>query len=447
MSILEKRARQLNNLEIKSGPVLYWLSRDQRVRDNWALLAAQELALSRKMPVIVVFTLANSFLGATYRQYSFMLEGLKELEESLASKNIPFIILLGDPVESILQFIKKEKVGTLITDFSPLKVSRLFKDKVSAKLDCAFFEVDSHNIVPAWKTSSKQEFAAYTIRPKIKKLLPEFLTSFPSLKKHPYKSNLKAKNDYEKIAKKLEIDYQVERVAGLKAGEKTAQKVMNDFLRTRLAGYNLKRNNPLLEAQSNLSPYLHFGHISAQALALAVQKAVAPLADREAFLEELIIRRELADNFCLYNRNYDNPQSFPDWAKKSIKKHAGNRREYLYSRAQLESAQTHDDLWNAAQQEMLKTGKMHGYMRMYWAKKILEWTPSVEVAMKEAIYLNDKYELDGRDPNGYAGIAWSLGGVHDRAWFERPIFGQIRYMNENGCRRKFKVNDYIKRWL
>jgi deoxyribodipyrimidine photo-lyase len=447
MSILEKRARQLNEVEIKSGPVVYWLSRDQRVKDNWALLAAQESALSKKAPLIVVFTLANSFLGATYRQYSFMLEGLEELEANLASKKIPFIILLGDPVESILKFIKKEKVGALITDFSPLKVSRLWKDGVSSKLDCAFFEVDAHNIVPAWQTSPKQEFGAYTIRPKINKLLPEFLTSFPSLKKHPHSSNLKAKNDYKKIAKNLKIDYQVDRVIGFKAGEKSAQKAMNDFLSTRLTGYDLKRNNPLLDAQSNLSPYLHFGHISAQALALAVQETAAPLADREAFLEELIIRRELADNFCLYNRNYDTPQGFPDWAKKSIKKHADNRRAYLYSRRQLERAQTHDNLWNAAQKEMLKTGKMHGYMRMYWAKKILEWTPNVKIAMKEAIYLNDKYELDGRDPNGYAGIAWSIGGVHDRAWFERPIFGQVRYMNENGCRRKFKADDYIKRWL
>lgn len=447
MSILEKRARQLNDAEIKSGPMVYWLSRDQRAKDNWALLAAQELAIARKEPLIVIFTLSDKFLEATYRQYSFMLDGLKELEESLASKNIPFIILLGDPVESILKFVSQKKIGALMTDFSPLKISRSWKDEIASRLDIAFFEVDAHNIVPAWQASPKQEFGAYTIRPKINKLLPEFLTSFPSLKKHPHSSSLKAKNDYEKLIKNLKIDYQVEKVSGFKAGEKAAYRAMNDFLKNRLSGYNINRNNPLLNAQSGLSPYLHFGHISAQAIALAVEKTPAPLVDREAFLEELIVRKELADNFCLYNQNYNNPQGFPDWAKKSIKKHASDKREYLYSSKQLETAQTHENLWNAAQVEMIKTGKMHGYMRMYWAKKILEWTSNAETAMKEAIYLNDKYELDGRNPNGYAGIAWSIGGVHDRAWFERPIFGQIRYMNENGCRRKFKVDDYIKRWL
>jgi deoxyribodipyrimidine photo-lyase len=447
MSILEKRARQLNEVEIKSGPVVYWLSRDQRTKDNWALLAAQELALSRKAPVIVVFTLANSFLGATYRQYSFMLDGLKELEESLASKNIPFVILVGDPVELVAKFIKREKVGTLINDFSPLKISRTWKRQVASKVGCAFFEVDAHNIVPVWLASPKQEFGAYTIRPKIKKLLPEFLISFPSLKKHPYSINLKINNEYKKIIKALNIDYGVGKVDAFLSGEKEAHKAMKKFLEKRLVGYNLNRNNPVINAQSKLSPYLHFGQLSAQALALEVQKAKSPPEDREAFLEELIIRRELADNFCLYNQNYDHPEAFPDWAKKSIKKHAGDRREYLYNLKELELAKTHDNLWNAAQQEMLKTGKMHGYMRMYWAKKILEWTSDVETAMEIAIYLNDKYELDGRDPNGYAGIAWSIGGIHDRAWFERPIFGQIRYMNENGCRRKFKVDEYIKLWL
>jgi len=447
MKILEKRARQLNNLKIKSGSVVYWLSRDQRVRDNWALLAAQELALANREKLIVVFTLSSQFIGASYRQYSFMLDGLAELDQALAAKNILFIIIPGDPVESVCKFIKEEKVGALITDFSPLKISRAWKNKVASKLDCAFFEVDAHNIVPAWLASPKQEFGAYTIRPKINKLLADFLTDFPSLKKHPYSVNLKRNNDYQKLIKNLDIDYSVDKVDSFKSGEKAANKAMNSFLNKRLPGYNLNRNNPLIDAQSNLSPYLHFGQLSAQRLALNVRKTVAPLLDREAFLEELIIRRELADNFCLYNQNYDETEGFPDWAKKSIKKHANDKRAHIYSRHKLETAQTHDDLWNSAQKEMIKIGKMHGYMRMYWAKKILEWTPNVRVAMKEAIYLNDKYELDGRDPNGYAGIAWSIGGVHDRAWFERPIFGQIRYMNENGCRRKFKIDDYIKRWL
>jgi deoxyribodipyrimidine photo-lyase len=176
-------------------------------------------------------------------------------------------------------------------------------------------------------------------------------------------------------------------------------------------------------------------------------KGMLVLTDHaSAFLEELIVRRELADNFCFYHLDYDSPLGFPDWAKKTHERHKNDVREYTYTQKQFERAETHDTLWNACQQELLKTGKMHGYMRMYWAKKILEWTPTVEDAMEIAIYLNDTYELDGRDPNGYAGIAWSMGGVHDRAWFERPVYGQIRYMNRSGCASKFSVDTYIATW-
>lgn len=165
---------------------------------------------------------------------------------------------------------------------------------------------------------------------------------------------------------------------------------------------------------------------------------------KRAFLEELIIRRELSDNFCFYNEDYDNFKGFPEWAKKTLQKHKNDKREYLYSAIEFERALTHDELWNAAQMEIVRKGKMHGYMRMYWAKKILEWSESPEKAMEIAIYLNDRYGLDGRDPNGYTGIAWSIGGVHDRAWNERKIFGKIRYMSHGGCKSKFDVEKYIE---
>jgi deoxyribodipyrimidine photo-lyase len=204
------------------------------------------------------------------------------------------------------------------------------------------------------------------------------------------------------------------------------------------------RNDPAKDGQSNLSPYMHFGHISAQRIALDVSMSDINKESREAFLEELIVRRELSDNFCFYNAHYDNFDGFPEWGKKTLNAHRKDKREYLYNIKQFENAETHDDLWNAAQIQMLKTGKMHGYMRMYWAKKILEWTESPEKAMEIAIYLNDRYELDGRDPNGYTGIAWSIGGLHDRAWNERPVFGKIRYMSYNGCKTKFDVIKYIE---
>jgi deoxyribodipyrimidine photo-lyase len=220
---------------------------------------------------------------------------------------------------------------------------------------------------------------------------------------------------------------------------------LKGFMREGLRSYDEARNDPTVDGQSNLSPYLHFGHISAQRVALAIRESDVGGKSRDAFLEELIVRRELSDNFCFYNRDYDRFEGFPSWAQTTLKQHLRDKRDYRYTLEQFESAGTHDELWNAAQMEMAKTGKMHGYMRMYWAKKILEWTESPEDALKIAMFLNDKYELDGRDPNGYVGCAWSIGGVHDRAWFERPVFGKIRYMSYNGCKSKFNVDAYVQK--
>ena len=232
-------------------------------------------------------------------------------------------------------------------------------------------------------------------------------------------------------------------VSWIKPGEGAAQRALRRFLREGLRSYDEARNDPTVDGQSNLSPFLHFGHISAQRVPLEVRDSDVVGEPRDAFLEERIVRRELSDNFCFYNEDYDRFEGFPTWAQTTLKQHGGDRREYTYTLGQFESAGTHDELWNAAQMEMAKTGKMHGYMRMYWAKKILEWTESPEEALKIAMFLNDKYELDGRDPNGYVGCAWSIGGVHDRAWFERPVFGKIRYMSYNGCRSKFDVDSYV----
>jgi deoxyribodipyrimidine photo-lyase len=229
------------------------------------------------------------------------------------------------------------------------------------------------------------------------------------------------------------------------SGEKAARKMLQEFLQAKLAAYPDKRNDPNEDAQSNLSPYLHFGQIAAQRAALEVEESSAPRLARAAFLEELVVRRELSDNFCFYNPHYDRVAGFPQWAQSTLAAHRRDPRPYLYSRDELERAETHDDLWNAAQLEMVQRGKMHGYLRMYWAKKILEWTESPEQALDIAIYLNDKYELDGRDPNGYTGIAWSIGGVHDRAWGERPVFGKIRYMSYGGSKGKFDVRAYVQK--
>jgi deoxyribodipyrimidine photo-lyase len=419
------------------------MSRDQRTRDNWALLFAQEQSLQQKVPLVVGFCLAPQFLGATWRQYAFMLRGLAEVEQNLREHHIPFHLLVGAPEVELPKFCRQSGAGCLVTDFDPLRLKRQWKEAVAKKLDIPFYEVDAHNIVPCWVASGKQEYGAYTLRPKILRALPEFLEGFPSL--HQQQGSWGEPStpiDWQGVLAGLNVDRSVSEVDGLNPGERSAWDLCNDFLENRLSHYGEWRNDPLREGQSNLSPYLHFGQIAAQRVALEAEDAPAGAKAKEAFLEELIVRRELSDNFCYYHPHYDAVAGFPAWARKTLDEHRADPREYLYTLAQFEQAQTHDHLWNAAQREMVQTGKMHGYLRMYWAKKILEWTPSPEEALQVAIYLNDRYELDGRDPNGYTGIAWSLGGVHDRAWGERRVFGKIRYMSYKGCKAKFDVAAY-----
>jgi deoxyribodipyrimidine photo-lyase len=427
-----------------NGPVVYWMSRDQRVQHNWALFYAISLANSVSQPLHVVFALAQSFPGANTRHYHFLFGGLIEAEVELQEMGVSFTLLLGDPLETIPSYLKAQGATTLISDFDPLKIKTSWKERVNRFIDIDHYEVDAHNIVPCRFVSDKLEFGAYTLRPKIKKHLQRFLDPFPENPKLKVQTQGLI-TDWGNAMKWLTPDVSVKQIDWLKPGSKAALNELNIFISKKLKGYAIHRNNPLIEGQSNLSPYLHFGHISAQFIAQQVIKYNAPEEDKSAFLEELIVRRELSDNFCFHSFGYDSIEGFHSWAKATHALHRNDEREYEYSIEQFELAKTHDDLWNAAQLEMVKKGKMHGYLRMYWAKKILEWSKSAEEAMQIAIFLNDKYSLDGRDPNGYAGIAWSIGGVHDRAWSERPVFGKIRYMNYNGCKRKFDVMGYINK--
>lgn len=452
MALDPRRISLLNDIPVSAGPVVYWMSRDQRVADNWALIHAQNLALERQAPLIVVFALAPSFLGATIRQYGFMLRGLAQVTQRLERLNIHFVLLQGDPPAEVSRFVRQHAVGALVTDFDPLRIKRTWRDKVAAGAGVACIEVDAHNIVPCRIASPKPEFGAYTIRPKINRLLPDFLTDIPQAVSHPHswENPLQPVSGNRQSIEMLVDTMSVDRRVGetrVSSGEASAHGCLHDFITKRLSRYDDLRNDPNAGGQSGLSPWLHFGQLSAQRVALEAARASGGTVSGDAFLEELIVRRELSDNFCWYNLNYDRVEGFPEWALKTISMHRHDRRDYLYSAEQFENAATHDRLWNAAQMELVTSGSMHGYLRMYWAKKILEWTESPEAALETAIYLNDRYQLDGRDPNGYAGIAWSIGGVHDRAWGERPVFGKIRYMNDRGCRRKFDVDRYAGTWL
>lgn len=438
----ENRIRKINDLEYKSGSILYWCNREIRSKDNWALLHAANIAEKNKVPLYVVYNLDIGYLGGGLRQHKFKLDGLKVLETNLEKLNIPLFILTKPFVSDITSFIKKNNVGFVVTDFSPLRISKKWVNDLNLKLKIPFVQVDAHNIVPVWVTSQKQEFAAYTIRPKLNRLFPEYISDYPKLKTNKH-NKLKNKNNFEKLMK-ANVDKNVLPVDWIKSGENEGIKMLKDFIKNRLNNYSKNRNIPPLKQISNLSPYFHYGMLSPQRAVYEVSKANAKKEDKDSFIEEAFVRRELSDNYCYYNEYYDSFNGFPDWAKKSLKEHAKDKREHIYTTKQFENAKTHDDLWNAAQMEMVNKGKMHGYMRMYWAKKILEWTKSPKDALKIAIYLNDKYELDGRDPNGYVGCAWSIGGLHDRAWFERPVFGKIRFMSYNGCKSKFDINKYIE---
>ncbi|MED6167865.1 DNA photolyase phr1 [Stylosanthes scabra] len=469
------------------GPVVYWMFRDQRVKDNWALIHALHHANNSNVPLAVVFNLFDHFLGANSRHLGFMLRGLRHLSHQLNhTLHIPFFLLRGEAEETVPKFLSECGASMLVTDFSPLREVRRWKEEICKKVNesLTIHEVDAHNIVPLWVASDKLEYSAKTIRAKINKKLSEYLIDFPTIEPQTTKWTITETQSIDwddLIADVLRLVFgnryyficfwiliikssrymltclfdesrkgtEVPEVNWCEPGENAAMEVLmgskNGFLTKRLRNYSADRNNPCKpSALSGLSPYLHFGQISAQRCALEARKLRSSCPQAiDAFLEELIIRRELADNFCFYQLHYDSLQGAWEWARKTLLDHAADKREHTYSKEQLEKAQTADPLWNASQLEMVHYGKMHGFMRMYWAKKILEWTRGPEEALEISIYLNNKYELDGRDPSGYVGCMWSICGVHDQGWRERPVFGKIRYMNYAGCKRKFDVDGYI----
>lgn len=438
-----RRSKKLNAINYSGGNVVYWMQRDRRFHNNWALIHAQNIAIKYKVPLTVFYSLNGNFANANPRQYGFLLRGLSETIEVFKKHNIPFHLRRGDVLTSLHNYISSSNTGYLITDFSPLKVYKKRLNKIIEDIEIPVDMVDAHNIVPAWIVSDKQEFAAHTIRRKIHILLDSFLHSFPKVISHPFNVNIEHETiDPDAILRELQIDNSVQEVNWINPGENEGKRSLKTYLNERMDVTGESRNDPNKDSLSNLSPYIHFGQLSAQEIALQVI-ATEDSVGKDTFLEQLIVRRELSDNFCYYNDDYDSFNGFHSWAQKTLNEHREDQREYLYSSSEFENANTHDKLWNAAQHQMIVSGKMHGFMRMYWAKKILEWSEDPEAALQIAIDLNDKYELDGRDPNGYTGIAWSIGGIHDRPWFERPVFGKVRYMNYNGCKRKFDVNKYI----
>jgi deoxyribodipyrimidine photo-lyase len=430
--------------------IVYWMQRAQRGRDNHAVDLAADIANELGLPLVVYFAGIANFPHANLRHYTFLNRGLVDVEEDLAERNIGFV-LRNAPHESYERLLKDVQAALLIGDENPMREPEKWRCELAAKIKIPFWTVDTDVVVPS-KLIEKAQYGAYTIRPRLYRLLPEFLVPYGNPKAettwHPPKS-FHADSPREDMTRGWkELDCSVAPLDEWTGGRAAALKRLKHFTSKLLKNYDRDRNRPELDGTSALSPYLHFGHIGPVTIALAVDAAVKKdpslTGARDVYFNELIAWRELAVNFVKYTPNYDTADCAEDWAKKTIAEHAKDERERLYSLKQLEVGETHDDLWNAAQTQMVEYGWMHNYLRMYWAKKILEWTPDVKTAVQWAVHLNDKYFLDGCDPNGYAGIAWSMLGKFDRAWFDRPIFGKIRYMSAASTGRKFNSKLYIE---
>jgi deoxyribodipyrimidine photo-lyase len=449
MSIQPTRIQTLNDADIRKGDhVLYWMQQSQRAADNHALEFAVQQANKLDRMLLVVFGLMDNYPEANLRHYTFMLEGLKETLATLASRGIKMVLRLGHPPEVALKLGRRASM--IVCDRGYLKHQRAWREQVAQEAHCRVVQVESDVVVPVEVVSDKAEYAARTIRPKIKRQLETYLVGFKQTRvKHP-SLGMKIKgidlDDTEGLLRKLNLDPSVPPVSKLfKGGTSRAVKRFEGFIRHRLKHYDQHSNQPQTNDISHMSLYLHFGQISPLYLALKISRAPDFLkAAKEAYIEELVVRRELAINFAFYTANYDGYSCIPGWAQKTLADHQHDKRDYVYSRRQLENADTHDPYWNACMLEMKHTGFMHNYMRMYWGKKILEWSATPQKAFRTTLAINNKYFLDGRDANSYTGVAW-IYGVHDRAWSERSIFGKTRYMAASGLERKCDIAAYVKK--
>lgn len=509
--------------------VIYVMSRDQRTRDNHALLAAQARALTLSLPLAVLFCVKPMSGYRSREHYEFMIAGLRQVERELEKCGIPLIVLIGEPIERLQGFIHHTDPESIFFDFSPLKGPRSLVAATVASVESNIFVVDTHNIVPVWIASGKQEVGARTLRSKLSAILEPYLHEPDTIIPHPiaWPGVVKPIVELENLIQDLLHSLPASGIfLATESGESAAHAHLADFIRNDLHRYASERSDPAAAAVSGLSPYVHFGQLSTLRIALAMRE-VARKQQRDlhilespkmpqptgsstvldginAFLEEAIVRKELSDNFCYYTKNYTSLNAAPTWAVASLRAHRSDQRSHHYSVRELLRAETHDSAWNAAQKQLISSGKMHGYMRMYWAKKILEWSPAFGIdqalasttvqtslleqsdvyktdtitphgvmpentvrneqivvavesklsklsdaqwAIAVTIFMNDFYSIDGGDPNGYVGILWAIAGVHDRPWSERAVFGMVRYMNYAGLRRKFAIADYERTWL
>ena len=439
-----ERIMLLNAKRVRKGRfVLYWMQASQRAGCNHALEHAIARANELRQPVVVLFGLTAGFPEANARHYRFMIEGLQETARALEARGMRFVAREGPPAALAVSLAKDASLVVVDRDY--LRVTRGWRFEVAGRLACPLVQVESNVVAPIEEVSAKEEYAAATIRPKIHRVLARLLV--PLAEREPALTSLDIDlpsldiSDVDAVLRRLGVDSERPPALGFRGGPGEARRRLRLFVEKKLDSYPALRNDPNAACTSDMSPYLHFGQISPLEIALEVMKSGGPAAD--AYLEELIVRRELGANFVYYNDRYDSYEALPEWARRTLREHASDRREYRYGEEELDGARTHDPYWNAAQNEMRLTGKMPNYLRMYWGKKILEWMPTPRRAFETALRLNNRWELDGRDAGGFAGVAWCF-GKHDRPWKRRPVFGMIRYMNAAGLRRKFDADAYAR---
>jgi deoxyribodipyrimidine photo-lyase len=442
MSAENLRVRKVSSA--KGGRyVLYLALGAFRVSYNPSLCFAISLANKLHLPLIVLVVIDFSFPTLNGRNFKFFIEGLQDFQQGLTEKKIGFHLMIGSIKEIFSKYYGD--AGFIVTDVSYLPEIRNRQKEIYSLSDAEIYEVDSNLLVPVWIASNKRELGAYTLRPKIMKIYRNFM-KFEEVDYRGSNSEDVVELSFDELMKKVAERFgEVLPETPLKGGEVEAKRILRHFLNEKFHRYAELRSNPAEDVESKLSPYLHFGCISPLEILKEAAKIDCDPKNFDVLFEQIIVRRELAHNFTYYSYKLVNISDFlPEWAYQSLKMHSKDHRPYLYSLEEFENARTHDPYWNAAQKELIYSGKIHNYMRMYWGKKIIEWTESPEIAYNIMCYLNNKYALDGWDPNSYAGIGWCF-GLHDRPFRERPVFGKVRYMSEKGLLAKFEMEKYLQR--
>jgi deoxyribodipyrimidine photo-lyase len=444
------RIRRLNDRPVADGDyVLYWMQQSQRAEHNDALERAVTRANDEGLPVLVVFGLMDDYPEANLRHYTFMLEGLQETQSALEERGIRMVVRHGAPDEVALAYA--DRAACVVCDRGYLRHQKAWRRRVADEAPCAVEQVEADVVVPVETVTDKAEYAARTIRPKIHEHLERFLVDLePAEVEHgslglDVEGGL-ALDDIDAVTDRLDLDRSVRPVRGLfRGGTSEARRLLDDFTATKFARYDDRRNQPETSQVSHMSKYLHFGQVSPVWLTRRIRAADAPEEDVESYVEEVVVRRELSMNHVHFRPDtYDSFECLPEWARDTLHEHASDEREHIYSLDELRQGETHDPYWNAAMKEMRETGYMHNYMRMYWGKKILEWSPDPETAFERTLELNNTYFLDGRDPNSFANVLWVF-GLHDRGWKERPVYGKVRYMSKGGLERKADPDAYVEK--